>query len=152
MANLQCSWPNTVANRHKTKNDRRYRHVSWRQGRLGQSTNSLRQYTSSHREGNLKGGGSLFTHPAAWRRSAVYLPVRRTQTGRRLWHLPPRDLSPPLRVTLYITTAFHLDTPSLRPDSRYVKQLDCTSRENHDVLSPLASILTKRSVSSASSR
>jgi hypothetical protein len=33
-----------------------------------------------------------------------------------LWLLPPWDFSQPMRVTLWITTAIHLDTPRSKTD------------------------------------
>jgi len=32
------------------------------------------------------------------------------------WLLPPRDFPHQMRVTLWITTAIHLDTPIFKPD------------------------------------
>ena len=37
------------------------------------------------------------------------------------WLLPPRDFPHQLRVTLWITTAIHLDTPSLTTDPSLTK-------------------------------
>jgi hypothetical protein len=34
------------------------------------------------------------------------------------WLLPPRDFPHQMRVTLWITTAIHLDTPIRKPDLR----------------------------------
>ena len=39
------------------------------------------------------------------------------------WLLPPRDFSHHLRVTLWITTAIHLDTPIGKPDPTLIAQI-----------------------------
>src|SRR3989338_69863 len=39
--------------------------------------------------------------------------------ARRLWLLPPRDFPQNMRVTLWITTAIHLDTPRYKTRPRF---------------------------------